>query len=101
MPFKAASDSLFTSELAMDVSYVAPGEAAKTVRAVLRRPDAAIDFGRSRIQAPTVVALIRVGEIAAARPGDIVIISGANHVVQGEPSRDSLALVWTLDLRPQ
>ncbi len=99
--FAAAIDTLFAGPLAVDASYAAGGDAARTVRLILRQPDLVTDFGQARLARESVTADARASEVARPRPGDVVQIAGANYVVQGEPLRDALRLIWTLDLRPQ
>ena len=52
------------------------------------------------ILSDTTTVDVRVGELPAPRPGDLIILGADSFVVQGEPVRDRERLIWTLDLRP-
>ncbi len=43
---------------------------------------------------------VRVADLPAPRPGDVIVIGAERFVIQGEPLRDRERLIWTLDLRP-
>ncbi|WRH64349.1 MAG: hypothetical protein RSE12_08470 [Fuscovulum sp.] len=42
---------------------------------------------------------MRVTDLPAPRPGDVIVIGANSHFIQGEPLRDRERLIWTLDLR--
>jgi hypothetical protein len=67
---------------------------------MLRRPDRVLDFGDTRLHAPTALFEVRVTDVAAPRPGDTIEVDGETFMLQGEPVRDGARLVWTLDTRP-
>ena len=58
------------------------------------------DFGAGRFVSDTMVVDVRVVDLPAPRPGDLIVIGAGSHVIQGEPLRDRERLIWTLDLRP-
>ena len=58
------------------------------------------DFGAGRFVSDTTVVDVRVADLPAPRPGDVIVIGADSHVIQGEPLRDRERLIWTLDLRP-
>lgn len=43
---------------------------------------------------------VRVADLPAPHPGDLIVIAADSFTIQGEPVRDRERLIWTLDLRP-
>jgi len=43
---------------------------------------------------------VRVYDLPAPRPGDLIVIGADSFTIQGEPLRDRERLIWALDLRP-
>jgi hypothetical protein len=43
---------------------------------------------------------IRIAEAPTLAEGDTIEVDGELHVVQGEPMRDAVCLVWTAEARP-
>ncbi|MGE0256813.1 MAG: hypothetical protein AB7N54_19470 [Alphaproteobacteria bacterium] len=74
--------------------------ASKTVRAIPERADDVATFGETRIHAETAVFSVPVADIAEPASGDELLHGGMTYVVQGEPVRDAVRLVWRLDTRP-
>lgn len=70
------------------------------VRVVLRRPDEQVSFGAGHLVVETVVADVRVSDVADPQPGDEVLIDEETFVVQGAPQRKSARLVWRMELVP-
>ena len=100
--FAAAIDALFADpNLGLNAVYRAGGaDPGVTVRAIVRRPDRAGDFGETRIVAETLTIDIRASEIAAPAEGDTIAVDGSTYVIQGEPIRDAEWLIWTIEARP-
>jgi hypothetical protein len=74
---------------------------AVSVRVVVRRPDAIVGFGETRIHAETTVFDVRTAEVTDPRSGDRLTLDGVAYVIQGAPERrDPDRLIWTLDGRP-
>lgn len=97
--FSAALDDLFTDpNLARDVLWRAGGiDPAVPVRAIVRRPDRIGEFGETRILASSMVLEVRVAEAPTLAEGDTIELDGASYVIQGEPVRDGLRLIWIVD----
>lgn len=99
MPFAAAIDDLFFSELADAAIYTPPMGEPRTVRVIRSSPDRSIGIFGGAVATDTAVINLRVSDIAQPCDGDIIDILGERLVVQGVPMRDSLRLIWTLDTR--
>lgn len=100
--FAAAIDDLFADpNLARDAVWREGGTGAPvTLRVVLRQPDRVESFGEARIWSESVIGDVRTHDAPNLAKADVFEIDGAIYVVQGEPSRDSERLVWTVELRP-
>ena len=72
----------------------------RPIRIIRRAPDRVTDFGAGRFVSDTTMVDVRVADLPAPRPGDVIVIGADSHVIQGEPLRDRDRLIWTLDLRP-
>ena len=77
-------------------TYGGPANLLKTAKH--HRP-APLGPPASRRKGPLMVD-VRVADLPAPRPGDVIVIGADSHVIQGEPLRDRERLIWTLDLRP-
>ncbi|MBW6495330.1 MAG: hypothetical protein K0B16_12400 [Burkholderiaceae bacterium] len=100
--FAAAMDRIFThASLAAPALWIsATTSEERPIRVIARAPDRITDFGVGRLVSDTMVVDVRVTDLPAPRPGDLIVIGSESHVIQGEPVRDRERLVWTLDLRP-
>ena len=99
--FSQAVDDLFADpNLARDAIWRPSVGNPISIRVMLRRPDEVASFGESRFATDTTVLDIRVTQVAEPRPGDQVEIDGELFVVQGEPRRDSVRLVWRIEAVP-
>ena len=72
----------------------------RPIRVIRSAPDRVTDFGAGRLVSDTTVVDVRVADLPAPRPGDLIVIGADSHVIQGEPLRDRERLIWTLDLGP-
>ncbi len=99
--FASMLDTLFADpNLGEPAVFTPAGGAPRSVRVATRRADAAAEFGAGRFWTETLRIDLRVGEVAAPRPGDRLELGGERFEVQGGPMRDRARLIWTLDLRP-
>lgn len=98
----AAMDRIFmhTAMAAPALWISATTSEERPIRIIRRAPDRVTDFGAGRFVSDTTVADVRVADLPAPRPGDVIVIGADSHVIQGEPLRDRERLIWTLDLRP-
>lgn len=98
--FAEAIDDLFADpNLARDASWFAGGTGDPIpVRVTLRRPDAVMDFGETRIRIATHRLDVRVSEVGTLAAGDVFLVDGIALRVQGAPERDSERLVWTAEV---
>ena len=101
-PFDLAIDSLYTSILAEDVTYVqAGGGGYGSVRAIRKSPDIVATFDHQSVVSATLVLEVRVSEVPSPAAGDTLqLADGSLYVIQGEPRADRDRRTWTLDLRP-
>lgn len=67
---------------------------------VFRAPDDVMQFGETRIMTDTHLAELLGADIAAPQEGDTLQIGTEIYQIRGEPTRDSLRLVWAVDLVP-
>lgn len=95
----AALDDLFTDpNLARNALWRAGGiDPAVPLRAIVRRPDRIGEFGETRILASSMVLEVRVAEAPTLAEGDTIELDGESYVIQGEPVRDGLRLIWIVD----
>ncbi|WP_444461755.1 head-tail joining protein [Rhodobacter capsulatus] len=101
--FAAAIDRLFEHPaLAASALWISATSAEeRQIRVIARAPDRVTDFGAGRFVSDTTVVDVRVADLPAPRPGDLIVIGAERFVIQGEPLRDRERLIWTLDLRPE
>ena len=101
--FAAAVDRLFEHPaLAAPALWISATSAEeRQIRVIARAPDRVTDFGAGRFVSDTTVVDVRVSDLPAPRPGDLIVIGAERFVIQGEPLRDRERLIWTLDLRPE
>jgi hypothetical protein len=100
--FATAMERIFaTSDMAVAAVWISGSTSEeRPIRVIRRAPDRITDFGAARILSDTTTVDVRVSELADPRSGDLIILGSESFVIQGEPSRDSERLIWTLDLRP-
>lgn len=99
--FSDAVDDLFADpNLAVTVLYQPVAGEAKSVQALMRRPDRDVQFGDISVHTSTALFEIRVGEVSGPQAGDTVTLGNEVFIVQGESSRDAEQLVWRIDTRP-
>ena len=100
--FATAMDRIFThAAMAVPALWISASTSEeRPIRIIRRAPDRVTDFGAGRFISDTTVVDVRVADIPAPRPGDVIVIGTDSHVIQGEPLRDRERLIWTLDLRP-
>jgi len=77
---------------------------ATAVRAIVRLPDVMVESFVSRVVVPSRQVEIRAADLVdlprAPQAGDVLTVDGSAHTVINTPERrDSLSMVWTLDLR--
>lgn len=100
--FAAAVATRFADpNLAVDALYT-PVETgvAVTVRGIVRAPDTVTPIFGASLASDTVMVEVRCAEVAEPVEGDMILIGGEDRIVQGQPRRDALRLVWILDTRP-
>lgn len=100
--FAAAVAMIFADpNMAVDAEW-RPGGATPghTIRAIRKAPDHLTSYGDARVWSATVKVDVMVSAVPTPAPGDRILIAGEAFEVQGEPIRDRMRLVWTLDLVP-
>ena len=100
--FAAAMDRIFShAAMAVPALWISASTSEeRPIRIIARAPDRVTDFGAGRFVSDTIMVDVRVADLPAPRPGDLIVIGADSHVIQGEPLRDRERLIWTLDLRP-
>ena len=100
--FSTAMDRIFShADMAVAAVWISGTTSEeRPIRVIRRAPDRITDFGAARIVSDTTTVDVRVIELAEPLPGDLIILGTDSFVIQGEPTRDSERLIWTLDLRP-
>lgn len=95
-------DVLFADpNIADDGVYIPAAGDPVSVRVVLQRPDRSVRLLDAGLMTPSTILQVRVSEIAMPRAGDVFEIAGATYLIKGEPKRDPLRQVWTLELVEQ
>ncbi|WP_347268361.1 hypothetical protein [Paracoccus sp. (in: a-proteobacteria)] len=72
----------------------------RPIRVIRRAPDRITEFGAGRFVSDSMMVDVRVTDLPAPRPGDLLVIGSDSFILQGEPIRDRERLIWSLDLRP-
>ena len=99
--FAIGMDALFADDnIASDAIYTAGGGLPVLVRVVSRRDDSITSFGEAKLWSETLRFDLRVSEVANPRPGDRLEIGSEAFIIQGEPTRDTERLIWTIDVHP-
>ncbi len=99
--FSDAVDDLFADpNLAVTVLYQPVVGEAKSVQALVRRPDQDVQFGDISVHASTALFEIRTGDVSNPQAGDTITLGNEVFIVQGEASRDAEHLIWRIDTRP-
>lgn len=101
--FAAAVDAIFADpNMAADATWSYRGvDPPVACRVILKSPDETTEFGGARIVSDSVIADVRVSDIADPQPGDVIVIGTETWRIQGKPRRDRERLVWTMELVPQ
>lgn len=98
---QAIKDLFADPNLAVDGLWRAGGTGpAVPARIIVRRPDRIVELGETRISAATTLIEIRVADAPTLAEGDTLEFEGAVYVVQGQPMRDSMRLVWAAEVHP-
>lgn len=94
--FSAALDAIFADpNMAVDATWRdSLGGAGTPCRIVLTRPDVMGGYGDAQIVSDVLRFDVRVVDWQTPRPGDTITFSGETFVLQGEPRRDRMRLVW-------
>ncbi len=99
MPWTCLIDTCF-QRLGVEATYTAQSGAPVSIRVIAKRPDEIVGFGDTRIHSETALFDVRVSEVPAPRPGDILVVNGVTYAIQGEPARDRERLVWMIEAYP-
>lgn len=97
----AAVDRIFThAAMAVPALWIsATSSEERPIRIIRRAPDRVTEFGAGLFVSDTTLVDVRVADLPAPRPDDVIVMGADSHVIQGEPLRDRERLIWTLDLR--
>ena len=100
--FAAAMDRIFIhAAMATPALWIsATTSEERPIRVIARAPDRITEFGAGRFVSDTMVVDVRLSDLPAPHPGDLIVIGADSFMIQGEPIRDRERLIWTLDLRP-
>jgi len=100
--FAAAMDRIFaTPSMAVAALWISANTSEeRPIRVIRRAPDRITEFGAGRFVSDTMMVDVRLSDLPAPTPGDLIIIGADSYTIQGEPLRDRERLIWSLDLRP-
>ena len=98
--FAAAMDRIFAHpDMATSAVWIAGGTSEeRAIRLIRRAPDRITEFGSARILSESLSADIRVSDLPAPQPGDLIVIGAESFAIQGEPIRNRDRLIWTVEL---
>lgn len=101
--FSAACDAIFAdANMAADAAWQdCTGGAATPCRIIIARPDELTSGFGSRISSETFRFDVRVSEWPAPKAQDTLTLGDETFVLQGEPRRDRMRLVWQCEAVPQ
>lgn len=99
--FATAMNVIFAdANLAVDALWFAGGAGpGVAVRVIRKSPDEITPFGAGRVLSETNQLDVRVFDMPAPAPGDLIRIGAEDFVLQGEPKLDRERLIWTLNTR--
>ena len=93
--FSVGVNAMFIDRnMAADATWQTGVSAPVAARVMLRKPDAVMGYGESRITSATVLIHVRAGEVAQPGQGDTVTVGAVSYRIIGQPERDSLNLTW-------
>lgn len=100
--FAAALDGLFADPNIARIGLYRPGGVGDrvSVRVVAKRADQVSGFGGISVVSASARFDLRVSEVAQPAEGDTITLDGQDYIIQGEPTRDTERLIWTVDTRP-
>jgi hypothetical protein len=101
--FSAAIDAIFADpNMAADALYRAQASVVQVPCRVSRAmPDQETEYGGATLISDSMRLDVRVSEVAAPKDGDLITLDGEVFVIHGQPRRDRLRLVWSLDVVPE
>ena len=99
--FTTAMNVIFAdANIAVDALWFAGGAGpGVAVRVIRKSPDEITPFGAGRVLSETTQLDVRVADMPAPAPGDLIRIGAEDFVLQGEPKLDRERLIWTLNTR--
>ena len=97
--FSAATLTIFRDRnLAADAIWFAQGVGpGLAVRVIVSQPDLRGEWNQVAIASSTTMVQVQVAQVPEPVAGDLVQIGVVVYRVQGEPERDILRLVWTME----
>ncbi len=100
--FATAMNAIFAdANMAVDAVWFAGGTGpGVAVRVIRKSPDEITPFGAGRVLSETTQLDVRVFDMPAPAPGDLIRIGAQDFILQGEPKVDRERLIWTLNTRP-
>jgi hypothetical protein len=84
----------------LDGAYQPIGGGSLAVRVILGQATEVSGLFDTGLAAPAHVADVRIAEVAAPAPGDLLIVDGTTYIVR-QALQDPERLVWRLDLDKQ
>lgn len=99
--FLAGVDAIYADRnMAADASWRVGGTGSPiAARVLMRKPDAVVGFGDTRITTVTVLIHVRASEVASPRENDTVTVGCDVYRLMGKPERDSLGATWRCEAR--
>ncbi len=101
--FSIAVDAIFADpNMAVDAIYRPRfGWADVPCRVIMTKPDAITDYGATSIVSGSLRVDIRASDVPKPEEGARIVVGGETVVINGEPIRDSLGLVWQCGTVPE
>ena len=99
--FLVGLDAIYSDRnMAADAEWRVGGSGSPiAARVMVRKPDAVVGFGDTRITTATVLIHVRASEMADPREGDTVSVGCMTYKLMGKPERDSLGATWRCEAR--
>lgn len=94
--FAMVIDACFRT-FGQDAAYQPVGGSSLTVRVIFGQPTEVSGLFDAGLTATAHVADVRIAEVAAPAPGDLLIVEGTTYIVR-QALQDLERLVWRLDL---
>jgi len=97
--FAAMIDTCFRT-FGQDATYQPTSGGSLAVRVIIGQATEVSGLFDAGLAAPAYIADVRIAEVAAPVPGDLLVVDGTTYIVR-QAHQDPERLVWRLDLDKQ